>query len=131
MSKNVLCKECTYVHKDKNGKNAKIDLPEDTEQNFFSSYFIKKPNYTVKSIEVRLNEINLRRLQNKGEKLTYNEQDKDRAIQHKQIKGTLHNIAFIAKKITGDAEISDNMSPIKDEKGTTYRKHNKNKKNMR
>ena len=57
-SKTVLCKECTYVQKYKNGKYEKIDPPEDIEQTFFSSYFIEKPNYTVESIEVRLNEIN-------------------------------------------------------------------------
>ena len=64
--KTVLCKECTYVQKDKNGKDDKIDSPEDTEYTFFSSYFIQNPNYTVESIEVRLNKINLERLQNIG-----------------------------------------------------------------
>ena len=73
--KTVSCKECTYVQKDKNGKDEKIDSPADTEQTFFSSYFIDKPNYTVESIEVRLDEINMERLQNKGEKVTSQEQD--------------------------------------------------------
>ena len=63
--KTVLCKECTYVQKYINGKDEKIDPPEDIEQTFFSSYFIEKPNFTVESIEVRLNEINLERLQKK------------------------------------------------------------------
>ena len=35
--KSVLCKECTYVQKDINGKDEKIDPPEDIEQTFFSS----------------------------------------------------------------------------------------------
>ena len=55
----VLWKECTYVQKAINGKYEKIDPPEDIEQTFYSSYFIEKPNFTVESIEVRLNEINL------------------------------------------------------------------------
>ena len=57
--KNVSCKESTYVQKDKNGKYEKIDPPVDTKQTFFSSYFIDKPKYTVKRIEVRLNKINM------------------------------------------------------------------------
>ena len=39
--KTVLCKECTYVQKDINGKDEKIDPTEDIEQNVFSSYFIE------------------------------------------------------------------------------------------
>ena len=39
--------------KDINGKDEKIDPPTDTAQKFFSSYFIEKPIYTVKNIEVR------------------------------------------------------------------------------
>ena len=105
-----------------------MDPPADTGQTFFSSYFIEKPNYTVESIEVRLNKINLERLQNKGEKLNYHEQDKDRAIQHKKRKGTLPKIAFPAKKIKSEAELSDETSPIEDEKGTSYRKDIKNEK---
>ena len=57
--KTVLCKEWTYVQKEKNGKDEKIDSPADSEQTFFSSYFIEKPNYTVEIIEAKLNEINL------------------------------------------------------------------------
>ena len=55
--------------KDKNGKYEKIDPPADTEQTFYSSYFIKEPNYKAESIEVRLNEINMERIQGKGEKM--------------------------------------------------------------
>ena len=33
----------------------------------FSSYFMKEPKHTVEIIEVRLNEINMERIQNKGE----------------------------------------------------------------
>ena len=116
--KTVLFKECTYVQKDKNEKDEIIDPPADNEQTFFSYYFIEKPNYTVEIIEVRLNEINLERLQNKGEKLTSPEHDKDRAIQHEKRKGALPKIAFPAKNITSDAELSDDPSTIEDEKGT-------------
>ena len=56
----------------------------------------------MESIEVRLNEINLDRLQNKGENLTSHEQDKDRAMQHKKRKGTRPNIEFPSEKITSD-----------------------------
>ena len=45
--KTVLCKKCTYVQKYINGKDEKIDPPEDIEQTFFSSYFSEKPNFTV------------------------------------------------------------------------------------
>ena len=48
--KTVSCKECTYVQKDKNGKDETIDPPADSEQNFFSSYFMKEPNHTVENI---------------------------------------------------------------------------------
>ena len=34
--KTVPYKECTYVQKDQNGKDEKIDPPADTEQTFFS-----------------------------------------------------------------------------------------------
>ena len=72
--------------KDINGKYEKMDPPEDIEQTFFSSYFSEKPNFTVKSIEVRLNKINLKRLQKKGEKLSYHGHDKYRAIKQKKEK---------------------------------------------
>ena len=57
--KTVSCKECTYVQKDINENDEKIDPPEYSEQTLFLSYFMKEPNHTVESIEVRLNEINL------------------------------------------------------------------------
>ena len=63
--KTVLCKEYTYVQKDINGKDERVDPTEDIEQTFFSSYFIEKPISTVESIEVSLNEINLERLHKK------------------------------------------------------------------
>ena len=70
----------------------------------------------------------MERLQNRGEKWTSHENDKDRAIQHEKRKVTLPKIAFPAKKITSDTEFSDETSPIEDEKGTNYRKYDKNKK---
>ena len=48
--KTVSCKEFTYVQKDINENDKKIDPPEDSEQTFFSSYFTKEPNHTVESI---------------------------------------------------------------------------------
>ena len=63
--KTFLCKECTCVQKDINGKDNKIYPTEDIEQTFFLSYFIEKPVFTVESIEESLHEINLERVQNK------------------------------------------------------------------
>ena len=48
--KTISCKECTYVQKYKNENDEKIDPPADSEQTFFSSYFMKEPNHTVESI---------------------------------------------------------------------------------
>ena len=64
--KTVSCKECTYVQKHINEYDEKIDPPEDCEQIFQSSYFMTEPNYTVESIELRLIEINMERIQDKG-----------------------------------------------------------------
>ena len=64
----VSCNECTYVQKHINENDAKIDPPEDSEQTFSSSYFMKEPNETAESIKARLNEINMERIQDKGEK---------------------------------------------------------------
>ena len=47
--------KCTYVQKHINENDEKIDPPADSEQTFLSSYFMKEPNHTVESIEVRLN----------------------------------------------------------------------------
>ena len=82
------------------------------------------------SIELRLNEINLERLQKIGKKLSSHEHDKDRTIQHKKRKVTLPKIASPAKKNTSDAEFSDDTSPIEDEKGVNDRKDVKSKKIM-
>ena len=47
----------------------KIYPPEDSEQTFLSSYFMKEPNEQVESIEERLKYINMDRIQDKGEKI--------------------------------------------------------------
>ena len=60
--------------------------------------------------------------------MTSHEQYKDRAMKNKKIKGTRPKIAFPDKKITSDAEFSDDTSPVEDEKGKNYRKESKNKK---
>ena len=66
--KTALYKECTYVQKYINGNGEKVESTEDIEPTFFSSYFLKKPVFTVESIEERLNEMNLDWVQKKGEK---------------------------------------------------------------
>ena len=65
--KTVLCEECTYVQKDINKNDEKIDSTKDIEPTFLSSYFLENPVSTVENIEERLNEINLDRVQKKGE----------------------------------------------------------------
>ena len=62
----VLCKECTYVQKDINENDKKIDSTEDIEPTFLSSYFLGNPVFTVETIKKGLNEINLDRVQKKG-----------------------------------------------------------------
>ena len=66
MPKTILCKECTYVQKDINENDENIDSTEDNEPTILSSYFMEKPLFNVKTIEERLNEMNLDRVQNKG-----------------------------------------------------------------
>ena len=73
--KTVSCKECTNVQKDINENDEKIDTQADSEQTFFSSYFMKELNHTVESIELRFNEINMERIQDKGEKMASQKQD--------------------------------------------------------
>ena len=55
-----------YICSKKINKNdEKINPPADYEQTFSSSYFMKEPNHTVESIEARLNEITVERIQDK------------------------------------------------------------------
>ena len=61
--KTVLCKECTCFQKDINENDEKIDSTEDNEPTFLSSYFLEKPVFTVETIEERLNEMKLDRIQ--------------------------------------------------------------------
>ena len=63
----VLCNECTYFQKHININDDKIDPPADSDKTFSSSYFLKEPNETVESIEARLKDINMERIQYKGE----------------------------------------------------------------
>ena len=49
--KTVLCKECTYVQKDINVNDEKIDSTEDIEHTFFSSCFLENPVFTVKILK--------------------------------------------------------------------------------
>ena len=64
----VSCNECTYVQNHININDDKIDPPADSDETFSSSYFLKEPNETVESIEARLKDINMERIQDKGEK---------------------------------------------------------------
>ena len=48
--KTVLCKECTYVQKYIIRNDEKIDSTEDIEHDFFSSYFVERPVFTVETI---------------------------------------------------------------------------------
>ena len=71
--------------------------------------------------------MNLDRVQ-KRRKLSSQEHDKDRTVQHKKRKGTLPNIASPTKMNTSEAELSDETSPIEKEEGVNDRKYDKNKK---
>ena len=95
--KTVLCKECSYVQRDINENDEEINSTEDNDPTFLSSHFLEKPVFTVENIEERLNEMNLERVQSKGEKLSSHEYDKDRTVQHKKRKGTSPRIASLAK----------------------------------
>ena len=52
--KTTLCKECTYVEKDRNEIEGGIDSPPDKEPTFSSSYFHEEPIFIVGTIEERL-----------------------------------------------------------------------------
>ena len=55
------------------------------------------------------------------------EYDKDRTVQHKKRKATLHKIAYPAIMNTCEAEFSDDISPIEKEEGVNDRKYDKKK----
>ena len=108
----ISCNECTYVQKHINENDEKIDPPADSEQTFSSSYFMKEPNYTEESIEASLNEINMERIQDKGEIIPSQKQDD--------------------KKITIDEEevasSLDGTHPDDMEEGVSETKYDKNEK---
>ena len=85
----------------------------------------------METIEERLNEINLDRVQKKGEMFSYDEYDKDRTVQYKKRKGTLPKIAYPANMNTSEAEFSDDTYPIEKEEGINDRKYDENKNMMR
>ena len=72
--------------------------------------------------------MNLRRVQNKGEKWSYQKYDKDITVQQKKRKATLPKITSPAKMNTSEVELSDETSPIQNEEGLNDRKDDKNKK---
>ena len=63
-------KKCTYVQKERNEIEGNIDPPLDNYPTFSSSYFHKKHRVNVETIEERLKEMNLHRVQKKGENLS-------------------------------------------------------------
>ena len=68
-AKTVSCNKCTYVQKHIN--DDVFDPLADSDETFSSSYFLKEPIETVESIVTRLEDINTERIQDKGEKITY------------------------------------------------------------
>ena len=54
MSKNVLCKECTYGQKDINESDENFYSTEDIEPTFSSSFFHEGPVVNVETIEEML-----------------------------------------------------------------------------
>ena len=49
--KTTLCKECTYVKKDRNESDENFDSSPDNESTFSSSYFHEEPIFNVETIE--------------------------------------------------------------------------------
>ena len=49
ISETVLCKECTYVQKDRNESDENFDSPTDNEPTFSSSYFNEEPIVNVET----------------------------------------------------------------------------------
>ena len=84
--KTVLCKECTYFQKDINESDENFDSTQDNEPTFSSSFFHEGPIVNVETIEELLKEMNLRRIQKKGENVSSQEYDIDRTVQHKKRK---------------------------------------------
>ena len=52
--KTVLCKECTYVQKDRNESEENFDSPPNNEPTFSSSYFYEEHKGNLETIEERL-----------------------------------------------------------------------------
>ena len=46
----IICRECTYVQKDKNKIDEIIDLPPDNEHTISASYFNEEPIVGVQTI---------------------------------------------------------------------------------
>ena len=63
--KTTVCKECTYVQKDRNQIDEIFDSPPDNEHTFSASYFHEVPIFDVKTIKEMLKEMNLNRVQKK------------------------------------------------------------------
>ena len=67
VSNNCFMHECTYVQNHINENDDKIDPLADSGETFSSSYFMNEPNETVEIIEAMLKDINMERIQDKGE----------------------------------------------------------------
>ena len=71
--KSTLCKECKYVQEEKYLSEGNIDSPPDNGPTFSSEYSLEKPTVNVETIEERFKEMNLHRVQQKGDKGLYQE----------------------------------------------------------
>ena len=68
--KTVSCNECTYVQNHININDDKLIPRQILTKYFSSSYFLKEHNETVESIEARIKDIIMERIQDKGEIMT-------------------------------------------------------------
>ena len=87
-----LWKECTYVQEEKDKSEGNIDSPPDNKTTFSSSYFLELPIVNVETIGKRFEEMNLNRVQQKGDKGFPQKYEKYRTVQHKKRKATLPRI---------------------------------------
>ena len=83
----------------------------------------------METIEERLQEMNLHRVQQKGGDILSQKYERDRTVQHKNRKATLPKIASPATMDICEAECPDETSPVEMEGGKNDRKDDRNEKN--
>ena len=64
--KKIICKECTYVQKDRNKVHNNFDTPLDNKHTFSASYVNEEPIVDMKFFEDKLKSMTLYRVQTKG-----------------------------------------------------------------